>query len=273
MTKAEKDFNAAVWRYYEKNGRHSLPWRKTKSPYHILVSEIMLQQTQVDRVVPKYRTFLRLFPTVAALASAPLGQVLVAWQGLGYNRRAKYLHEAAKAVVAQHKGKFPRTYEALVTLPGVGAYTASAVMVFAYNAPRVLIETNVRTVFLYHFFKGTEGVSDKEILELVARTLPTERPREWYAALMDYGTYLKQLHGNQNHRSRSYKKQSIFKGSDRQLRGAVLRALAAAATGLLEEELMVVGGSGESARVRAQLERLCTEGLVVQRRNRYSLPT
>ena len=122
-----KEFRDAVWRHYRKNGRHALPWRKTRDAYQILVSEIMLQQTQVERVVPLYKKFLKQFPKVRALAEAPLAAVLRAWQGLGYNRRAKFLHEAAKDVVLRHAGIVPREYEALIALSGIGTYTAAAV--------------------------------------------------------------------------------------------------------------------------------------------------
>ncbi len=189
MTKKEKVFAKVVRTYYKQHGRHILPWRKTKNPYRIFVSEIMLQQTQVDRVIPKYKAFLKLFPSLVALADASLGEVLRAWQGLGYNRRAKMLHSCAKEIMESYTGKFPKDQKTLLSLPGIGPYTASAVMAFAYNEPVVLIETNVRTVFIHHFFSDQTDVTDTEILALVDRTLDRKNPREWYYALMDYGSY------------------------------------------------------------------------------------
>jgi A/G-specific adenine glycosylase len=270
-SKQEQRFCDTVLAYYREHGRHHLPWRKTKHPYRILVSEIMLQQTQVDRVVPKYRAFLRQFPTVRALAEAPLGDVLVAWQGLGYNRRAKLLSQCAKTVVEEYGGRFPRTYDELRELPGIGSYTAAAVMAFAYNQAVPLIETNVRTVFLHHFFpKRATDVTDADILALVAKTLPAEDVRAWYAAIMDYGSYLKKTIGNANVRAKSYQKQSTFKGSDRQLRGAILRELAGGKKTRLDLHRTL--RAFEDLRVDAKLDALMSEGMVVKSGRWYTLP-
>lgn len=230
----------------------------------------MLQQTQVDRVIPYYSRFLKRFPTVRALAAAPLGAVLLVWQGLGYNRRAKMLHEAAKLVVSEHQGRVPRTVEGLEALPGVGSYTARAVAAFAYNEDVVFIETNLRTVVTHHFFADREKVVDAEILAVLERALPKGRAREWYAALMDYGAYLKRSGVRLNSRSETYAKQKSFSGSNREARGAILRALAerpravAALSGLLgperREQLM---------HALAALER---EGLILKVRSTYRLP-
>ena len=219
MNKKESAFVATVWDFFSEHGRHTLPWRKTHDPYKILVSEIMLQQTQVDRVLPKYTAFIKQFPTVRALSAASLREVLSSWQGLGYNRRAKMLHACAVRIVKEHKGKFPRTASALEALPGIGPYTAAAIMAFAFNKPKPLIETNVRSVYLHHFFKGKTQVSDKELLPIVERTMDKERIREWYWALMDYGTWIKKTYGNPNSQSSSYTQQSAFRGSNRQIRG------------------------------------------------------
>lgn len=219
-------FRRIVVDFYKKHGRHHLPWRNTENPYWILVSEVMLQQTQVDRVVPYYKAFLKKFPTVSALAKAPLVDVLRVWQGLGYNRRAKMLHDAAKATMINHSGRIPRDYEALVSLPGVGDYTAKAVRVFAFNEREALIETNVQSVFIHHFFPKRKQVTDAEILALVEQTFPTRtEPRIWYAALMDYGSYLKKHHPNPSRKSAHHARQSPLKGSDREIRGAILRAI------------------------------------------------
>ena len=186
-----------------------------------MVSEVMLQQTQVDRVVPKYNAFIKKFPTAKALARAPLTDVLRLWSGLGYNRRAKYLWEAAKRWPKIHRGETSVDFE---SLPGVGPYTASAVRVFAYNEPHVLIETNIRTVFLHHLFPKSKKVPDSKLVPYIVLLLKGQRPRKWYAALMDYGSYLKKLHPNPSRRSAGHNKQSKFKGSDREIRGAILRA-------------------------------------------------
>jgi A/G-specific adenine glycosylase len=266
----------AVWKYYQRAGRHTLPWRAHPRPYQVLVSELMLQQTQVTRVIPKYRAFMKAFPTVADLAAASPGQVLQLWQGLGYNRRAMLLHQTAHLVMTTYRGRFPRDEARLRTLPGVGPYTAAAIMAFAYNQSTIMIETNIRTVFLHHCFPAHVGVSDRQLLPLIAATVPADRARDWYAALMDYGSYLKQQHGNISRRSRAYTKQSHFKGSDRQLRGAVVRAVATHSTArvlicTLEQQLQEQGFSRE--RIRFQINKLTTEGLLTRQARYLTLPT
>lgn len=223
---AKRAFQTEVWDYYHAHGRDELPWRSAADAYHVVVSELMLQQTQVGRVIPKYHEFLERFPSVRDLAEAPLGDVLRVWNGLGYNRRAKFLWQAAQQVVREHGGMFPDRSDQLVRLPGIGRNTAGAVLAYAYDRPAVFVETNIRTVFIHHFFHDRPaGVADEEILKLVGETLDKEHPREWYWALMDYGSYLKQTVGNLNRLSRTYAKQSVFEGSRRQVRGLVLRLL------------------------------------------------
>ncbi|MES2623391.1 MAG: A/G-specific adenine glycosylase [Patescibacteria group bacterium] len=216
--------------YYVQNKRESLPWRKTKDTYHILLSEIMLQQTQVSRVLVKYDEFLKRFPTVQSLASAPLRDVLTLWQGLGYNRRAKFLHEASKILNTATK-KDLADYTFLKSLPGVGQSTAGAVLVFTQNKPIVFIETNIRAVLMHHFFKDSEKVSDKEIATVLEKLLNNLgdkfTPREFYYALYDYGTHLKNTLGKEKKalhtKSKHYVKQSTFTGSRRQLRAFILK--------------------------------------------------
>lgn len=221
------DFQDVVWEYFRAHER-SMPWREEPSAYNVLVSELMLQQTQVPRVIPKFQEFMIRFPGVQALASAPLSDVLVAWNGLGYNRRAKFLHEAAKQIMRDCGGEVPATQAELVKLPGVGPNTAGAIMAYAYDQPVVFIETNIRTVLFHHFFEddGTK-VSDKDLYELAEQVLDREHPRQWYWALMDYGTYLKRTEGGRLDSSKHYKKQSPLKGSPREMRGRILRALLA----------------------------------------------
>lgn len=228
------DFQKTVWDFYTANKR-SLPWRPEKalvnpahtlSPqwqYKILVSEIMLQQTQVDRVIPLYTKWLKQFPTFTALAHAPQKEVLLAWQGLGYNRRALNLKRCAEKIVSDHKGRLPNDPTLLQQLPGIGPYTAGALMAFVFNSPLPLIETNVRTVYFHHFFKNKKIVSDAELLKKVTATLDEKNPREWYYALMDYGSYLKRAGFGYNAKSKHYTKQSKFKGSSRELRAHILR--------------------------------------------------
>jgi A/G-specific adenine glycosylase len=218
-------FQRMVLTYYEQSGRHDMPWRHTTDPYQILVSEIMLQQTQVERVTVKYPAFIAAFPEFSALARAPLADILRVWQGMGYNRRAIALQKCAIRVVDEYGGTLPRNVETLATFPGIGHATASSIAAFAFNLPVVFIETNIRRVFIHHFFRDRESVRDDEILPLVEEALYRENPRVWYWALMDLGTALKKSVPNPNRRSVHYTRQSAFEGSDRRIRGLVLKLL------------------------------------------------
>lgn len=256
-----------VWGYWKKEGRHELPWRKTKDPYKILVSEVMLQQTQVSRVIGKYRSFLKKFPTVRSLASASLAEVLEEWSGLGYNRRAKFLRDAAVVMVEKHGGCVPTDAAALRALPGLGAYTTSAVRVFAWNLPDVLIETNVRTVFFHHWdelckqglHKQDTKIADAQLLPMVHEAAVGQDARTWHWALMDYGAHLKQSGVKLNAKSAHYTKQSKFEGSLRQMRGEILRQLR--------------GGKQPSGDVRlfAALKSLANDGLIVRVGKKWKL--
>jgi A/G-specific adenine glycosylase len=272
MHELYSSFRQVVDDYYQMHGRHDLPWRQPGpdrlfDPYKILVSEVMLQQTQVSRVIPRYGAFLARFPTAKALAGSPLGEVLTEWQGLGYNRRAKYLWQAAGQVAHAYGDKFPRKQSELERLPGVGTNTAGAVLAYAFNEPVAFVETNIRTVFIHHFFKDQASVSDKAILRLVQATLDKENPRRWYWALMDYGSILKVTIGNLSRASKTYTKQSRFAGSLRQLRGKTLRLLS---TGpLLEQSLFNELADSRSSFVLQQLE---AEGLIQHQGEKYTLP-
>ena len=246
-----------------------MPWRETGDPYRIAISEVMLQQTQVDRVRPKYAAFLAAFPDFAALARAPLPEVLAAWQGLGYNRRALALSRLARTVIAEHGGRLPREPEALRRLPGIGPATAASIAAFAFGVPTVFVETNVRRVFLHEFFPGRPGVSDAELLPLVARTLDRRRPREWYHALMDYGAELARTVPNPNRRSAGYARQARFAGSDRQVRGAILRALLAG--GAATEARLGREVGAEPERLGRLLAALEAEGFVTRAGRRVAL--
>ena len=261
---AEKTFRQLILAYWRKNGRHDLPWRQTADPYAVLVSEMMLQQTQVSRVIDKYYEFLRMFPSFRTLARATTADVLRAWQGLGYNRRALMLHRCAQTVIQNYNGKLPQEYEALRRLPGIGPYTAGAVLAFAFNIAHPVIETNIRRVYLHHFFPKRRNVDDRELLPVVERTLDRKNPRQWYAALMDYGARLTTETKNPNTRSRHYNKQPAFQGSVRQLRGKVVRLIVKHETltvGQLQKEL-------SDARMPAVLAALEREGFVVRTRSR-----
>ncbi len=185
----------------------------------------MLQQTQTARVEKKYPAFIRRFPTVRSLADASASEVLKLWSGLGYNRRAIFLKRATDIAKEKFGGAIPPSYESLKQLPGVGPNTAAAVLAFAFGIGTPFIETNIRSVFIHHFFPKKKKVSDKELLPLVARTLDTRDPRTWYYALMDYGVMLKETYPNPSRRSKHHHTQSRFEGSHRQLRGAILKAL------------------------------------------------
>lgn len=260
-----------------------LAWRRTRDPYLIWISEVMLQQTQVARVEARWDDWLRRFPTVQALAAASDADVLVAWQGMGYNRRALALHRAAQAVVEDFGGAFPRDRAALLELPGVGPSTAAGILAFAFDEAGVYLETNVRTVFIHELFwqgggaagerpAGPAAVSDKELVPLVEAACPSSGAdvRGWYYALLDYGAWLKKTVPNPSRRSKSYTRQSRFEGSFRQKRAEVLRILLAAreagvvltterVAALLEQEECASGRPvpepGTAAAVLAALQR------------------
>lgn len=237
-----------------------MPWRRDTRPYYILVSELMLQQTQVLRVVPKFEAFIIQFPDIQTLALAPLADVLKLWSGLGYNRRAKFLHAAAQAVVKEHDGVLPENFEQLKQLPGVGPGTAGAIMAYAFNQPVVFVETNVRAVYFHYFFTHDEKVSDAQLLPLLEATIDREEPRRFYWAIMDYGTWLKQNVKRSTSQSLHYKKQSIFKGSVREMRGRIMRLLGEQE--MNQRKLKEILQADE--RFLPALEGLLKDGLVVE---------
>jgi len=219
-----KAFQQLIWDFYKKYGR-VFAWRFASDPYYIFVSEVMLQQTQTNRVEKKYAEFVTVFPTLDSLARASVRDLLTVWQGLGYNRRALYLHTSAQKIMQDYGGSIPDNPDILVTLPGIGKATAASICAFAFNIPTVFIETNIRTVFIDSFFKEQETIHDQQILSLVAATLDKNNSREWYYALMDYGVYLKKTYPNPSKKSAHYAVQSKFEGSDRQIRGMIIRLL------------------------------------------------
>lgn len=252
------DFREVVWDYFRTH-RRDMPWRDDPLPYHVLVSELMLQQTQVSRVLPKYQEFMARFASIQDLAAAPLADVLSTWSGLGYNRRAKFLHAAAQKVVSDFGGKLPESREELVGLPGIGPNTAGAILAYAFNQPVVFIETNIRTVLFHHFFTDRSDVDDRELLPILQQACDLEHPREWYWALMDYGTHLKQTAGGKISQSKHYARQSKFEGSRRQVRGRVLRELTSGARSAVElVELLA------DERAQSVIDDLHREGLIEQ---------
>jgi A/G-specific adenine glycosylase len=265
------DFQKVVKDYYAQAGRHDLAWRKPEptgdfDPYKILVSELMLQQTQVSRVTPKFTQFLELFPTIETLAASSLAAVLTCWSGLGYNRRAKFLHQAAQQIQHEFDGRFPTTIDELVRLPGVGKNTAGAIVAYAFNQPVVFVETNIRTAYFYHFFMGRGVVSDGEVAALVEQTLNHAHPREWYWALMDYGAYLKSTGKKLNKLSKYHTKQAPFEGSKRQVRGKVIRTLATQAQTLVQLQSVI-----PDSRLGQVLDDLLYEGLISKKSDKYNL--
>lgn len=259
LTRSKSVFRHTVRSYYRAHGR-VLPWRQTDDPYQILVSEVMLQQTQVERVAEKYRSFIRKFPDFTALNRASLQSVLTAWQGLGYNRRARYLKLIAKQVLEGWEGILPQDQEQLRSLPGIGAATAGAIAAFAFNKPVVFIETNIRTVFLHFFFKNLIKVLDKDVMPYVAATLDRRQPRVWYWALMDLGVMIKQQFVNPSRKSAHYTRQSQFKDSDRYVRGQIIRILTKQASMSITGLVRVTGV--ERQRIRRILLQLVKERLV-----------
>ncbi|MBN2510940.1 MAG: A/G-specific adenine glycosylase [Spirochaetales bacterium] len=218
-------FQSMVLDFYHDYGR-DLPWRHTVNPYHILVSEIMLQQTQVQRVLLKYESFIKAVPDFDALARLPFPRLLELWQGLGYNRRALALKEAAVRVVGDHGGVLPDNPDLLKGFKGIGPNTAASVCVFAYNKPLVFIETNIRRVFTHYFFSTGTAVDDRQLLPIIEKALYAFSPRDWYNALMDLGSLIPKHTENPNRRNPAYRTQSPFEGSLRQIRGEILRVLA-----------------------------------------------
>ena len=268
-----------------------LPWRRTRDPYEIWLSEVMLQQTQVPRVESRWPAWLSRFPSVFALAEASTADVLAAWQGMGYNRRALALKAAAEEVVRAFDGEFPRDTEALVALPGIGPATAQGIRAFAFDLPGVYLETNVRTVFLHHFFPDVPAVPDKELVPLVEAACPVgsaglpsgsapnsehggfaasqdaeDTPHSWYYALLDYGAHLKKTVPNPSRRSKTYARQSKFEGSRRQKRAEIVRILldaqACGAMGTAIAEVSARLDEAETSAGRPPVERGVTASIL-----------
>jgi A/G-specific adenine glycosylase len=262
-------FKEFIWNFYHANKR-DFAWRNINNPYYVLVSEIMLQQTQTHRVITKNEEFIEAFPTIESLAAASLRDVLSVWQGLGYYRRARFLHQLAQKIVSEYNGILPQDPKILQKLPGIGPNTAGSVCAFAFNQPTIFIETNIRTVFIDSFFRDKAAVTDKEILSLVEQTVDHENPREWYYALMDYGVFLKSKKVNPSRKSAHYIKQSKIEGSDRQIRAKILKNIVNA--GALSQEDIVTNIKSDSDRVIKIIQQLLSEGFITIIDNRYMIP-
>ena len=219
----------------------------------------------------KYPEFLAVFPTIKALAGASIKDVLTVWQGLGYNRRALLVKRAAEAIVKNHSGKFPRTRESLEALPGIGQSTAGALCAFAFNAGVPFIETNIRAVYLDTFFKDTDKIRDADLLPLIAKTIDTKNPREWFYALMDYGVHLKSTLPNPSRKSAHHSRQSVFKGSNRELRANILRYILEKPC--TEKDIIkhfIMAGK-EQNQIQRNLTALKHEGFISCKRKRFAI--
>lgn len=263
-----QEFRNIIWSYYKEHGR-TFVWRENITPYKVFVSEIMLQQTQTSRIAQKFEPFIQCLPSFEALAYASQADVLKLWQGLGYNRRALALHKSAQIIVNEYGGVLPDDPNMLINLPGIGPNTAGSLCAFAYNKPTIFIETNIRTVFLHHFFKDQSNISDKQLLPLIEESVNKEHARDWYYALMDYGVMLKKNLPNPSRKSKHHSIQSKFEGSDRQIRGRILRHLTRCNVATFYELLHAC--SDEEQRFSSILLDLCKEGFIKSANDTYFL--
>ena len=271
-------FRRRVLDHYRRHGRR-FPWRQTRDPYRILVSEFMLQQTQTARVLGHFDPFVARFPDVGTLATADRGEVLALWSGLGYNRRAVALHRSAALIAERFGGSVPSGEQDLRALPGVGPATAGAVQAFGFGLPAVFVETNIRRAVLHELFPGRESVSDRELLPVLEQALDRADPRTWYWALMDYGAALARSGStpdrpsptlpnpvlpNPNRRSAHYTRQSRFDGSNRQQRGLILRVLAERGPLPVAELCALIGAEDRAGheRARRNLDAMTAEGFL-----------
>jgi A/G-specific adenine glycosylase len=265
-----RKFRTIVYSFYEKEGR-TFPWRENTSPWGIMLSEFMLQQTQTARALEYWKRWMEKWPRPEDLHKASLEEALREWSGLGYNRRGKYLKDCASIITEEYGGKVPATPEELRLLPGIGPYTAGAISCFAYNYPAVFIETNIRSVALHFFFKDKEDVKDSDILPIIKNTLDRENPRKWYWALMDYGACLKKSLPNPGRRSAHYRRQSGFEGSFRQLRGGLIRSLVHDGPGSIDALRNRIGPDVKDEELYRAIDALEKEFLVAEKDGVYRI--
>lgn len=265
-----QNFQETILTHYRKNSRR-MPWRETFDPYKIMVSEFMLQQTQVSRVLPKYLEWMEKFPSLESLAKAPLSDVLITWSGLGYNRRAKFLWETAKILFFEKNGFFPSEATELEKLPGIGPYTARAILCFSQKRAEVFIETNIRSLYIFYFFNEKDAVHDKELFPLIQKTLYYEDPKTWYYALMDYGATLKKKVKNPSRKSIHHTKQKPFKGSFRELRGIILKELSQDSLSGIKLQSLGTKHQLEYELLTEAAEKLVSEGFIAKDGDTYIL--
>ena len=260
-----KAFQEKVMNWWAENAR-DLPWRRDPSPYNVLVSEIMLQQTQVSRVVPKFNGFMETFPTIASLANANTKHLLRVWSGLGYNRRAIWLKEAARQVV--QKGEFPQSVEELRELKGVGPYTSRSVLIFAFNKDLAAVDTNIRRVLIASGF-ADETMSDKQLQSIADEVLLRGRSRDWHNALMDYGS---QVLTTSSTGISPTSTQECYEGSSRQVRGAVIRVLTTSDEVEFGELKALLDCEVKDSELESIIKQLNSDGLVERMsNNRYGI--
>ncbi|NTU58207.1 MAG: Fe-S cluster assembly protein HesB [Chlorobiaceae bacterium] len=216
-------FREKIFEFYRHKGR-VFPWRLTRDRYAVMVSEIMLQQTQADRVVPRFTAWMERFPDVSALAAASLRDVLQLWSGLGYNARGQRLHRAAAIIVEEYGGRVPSDPSILIRLPGLGPYSSRSIPIFADNFDMATVDTNIRRV-LIHELRLPESITPAGMLQVAGDILPKGRSRDWHNALMDFGAL--ELTSRKTGIA-PLTRQSRFKGSRRWYRGELLRELLAA---------------------------------------------
>jgi len=247
-----REFRKMIFTWW-KTHRRDLPWRRTHDPYKILVSEVMLQQTTVRRVLLKYKEFLLKFPDIRSLQKAPVADVLRAWSGMGYNRRALYLKKAAAL------GNIPKTEKELLKLPGVGKYTARAILIFAFKKDTAAVDTNIRQIITHFFFKDTPQ-KEKIIQEVADQLVPVGKSWEWHQALMDFGAIALKSRA----KSRDPSKKSIpFKKTNRYFRGRIIDILRG---GSIEETNILKNFSVGT------LRGLIKDGLVERKNGKIQLP-
>ncbi len=263
-----REFRKLIFSWWKKHKR-DLPWRHTRNPYKILVSEIMLQQTQVDRVIPKYSEFIQKYPTIYSLARSPIADIIRSWKGLGYNRRSIYLHKTAQEIVLKYYGVFPKDEHILRSLPGIGPYTSRAIMIFSYNADVAAVDINIRKILTHYFFRGI--VQKESVIQQTAQhILPQGKSWQWHQALMDYGALeLPKL----NMKNMIRKNRIPFKNTDRYVRGRIIDLLREC--DWQEDQFIgeiVSRYKIDALRIRDNLSRLVTEHMIKISGTTISLP-
>jgi len=258
-----KRFQKKIFLFYKKNKR-DLPWRKTTDPYKILLSEIMLQQTQVKRVVVYYEKWIARWFTIHAFASAALPEVLQMWMGLGYNTRAINLHNTAKKIVDIFDGDVLRAMQQYKELPGIGKYTSQAVQIFSTNADLITVDTNIRRIFISEF-DLPENISERDLWILAEQCLPVGKSRDWHNALMDYGALRLTAHKTG---IRPTTRQTQFEGSNRQIRAQILRhVLEKPMTGKELTQTLKI----DQERLEPILEKMINQHILLKKNNTYLL--